>query len=92
MDVQIIEISCFKCNVSFWITKEHDDTLLKCHNSFYCPNGHRQAYIGQTDAEKATEERDRYKRWYKSEQEKSGRLTRRNSALRGVITRQKNRQ
>ena len=90
MEVNLFEISCYKCQVSFWITDAHDNRLRKSHNAFYCPNGHRQSYQGKTKGEKAIEERDRYKRRYKTEQEESKRLARSNSALRGVITRQKN--
>ncbi len=90
MNVELQEHSCSKCKISFWITVKHDKELQRCHNSFYCPNGHSQFYPGKTDAEKALEERDRYKRWYQSEKNCSGRLVRSNAALRGVVTRMKN--
>lgn len=92
MEVKLHEISCCECQVTFWITDAHDDRLRNCHNGFYCPNGHRQCYEGKTEAEKAKEDRDRYSRWYKDSKETSERLTRSNSALRGVITRQKNKE
>jgi len=90
MNIEIIEISCCECNISFWITKKHNIELLRCHNTFHCPNGHPQNYTGKTEAVKAKEERDMYKQWYKSQQETSKRLARSNSSLRGVITRNKN--
>jgi len=89
MKVKLYEMSCSECGVSFWITDEHDDKLRECHNTFFCPNGHRQHYPQKTEGEKAIEERDRYKRSYNSQRETSERLARSNSALRGVITRQK---
>ncbi len=39
---------------------------------------------------KLIEERDRYYRWYKDEQAEKNRSYRRNSALKGVITKLKN--
>ena len=90
MEVSIIEINCCECNVSFWVTEKHRQKLLRCQNSFYCPNGHSQHYTGKTKAEKAEEERDRYKQWYESQKKTSKNLYRSNSALRGVITRNKN--
>ena len=90
MNVELREISCVKCKVAFWITAKHEKELRKCHNEFFCPNGHSQYYPQKTEAEKAIEERDRYKRWYKSEQEIKGSLARSNAALRGVVTRMKN--
>ncbi len=89
MDIKTVEICCAECRVSFWITKSHDSRLRKDHNTFYCPCGHKQSYEQKTESERAIEERDRYKRWYESEQNTSGRLARSNSALRGVITRNK---
>ncbi|KKM94269.1 hypothetical protein LCGC14_1200150 [marine sediment metagenome] len=90
MIVEITEVSCYKCGISFWITLQYNAELKNCHNDFYCPNGHGQHYSAKTDTEKAKEERDRYKRWYNDEKETSERLGRSNSALRGVITRNKN--
>lgn len=89
MNVSIVEISCYKCKVSFWITENHNNKLLKCHNSFFCPNGHSQAYVGKTAEQKIKEDRDWYKRRYQSEQETSASLSRSNAALRGVIKRNK---
>lgn len=90
MDVNIIEISCSKCQATFWVTAAHNNRLKVSHKPFYCPNGHPQHYAQKTEEERAIEDRDLYKRWYKSEQETSRRLNRSNSALRGVITRQRN--
>lgn len=85
MDIEISQETCCKCNVIYWITTEHQKRLIRCKNTFYCPNGHSQSYKGATEAQKIDNlERElRYeKRSYKS-------LTRSNSALRGVITRNK---
>jgi len=89
MDIQLHEISCVVCGVSFWITKSYQKELRRCHNTFYCPNGHSQNYPAKTEGEKAIEERDRYKRWYNDQKETSQSLARSNSALRGVIERNK---
>ena len=88
MDVQIVEVCCCNCGISFWLTKQHDDQLLECHNTFYCPKGHAQHYTGKSNAQKA-KERDEYKKLYEEERGSAQRLSRSNSALRGVITRKK---
>ena len=82
MDISIEQETCCTCNVIFWITSKHQEQLKSCHNSFYCPNGHRQSYRGETDAQK-TENLERDLRY---EKRSSTSLTRSNSALRGVIT------
>lgn len=88
MDIQIIQETCITCNVVFWITKEHQQRLGKCKNTFYCPNGHPLAYGGETDAHKIASLRSELR----DELQCSERLARSNSALRGVITRKKNKQ
>jgi uncharacterized Zn finger protein (UPF0148 family) len=44
--------SCYACGVPFCITTEMYHQRLRDKKSFYCPNGHSQAYIGQTEVEK----------------------------------------
>lgn len=47
--------TCCRCNVQFWISKEHADRLVKGKGTFYCPSGHPQSYTGKTDTQKLIE-------------------------------------
>lgn len=89
MDIHITQETCCKkdCNILFWITTEHYNSLVKCKNTFYCPNGHPQNYLGEgeTDDHKIA----RIKQELRDEKQCSERLVRSNSALRGVITKNK---
>ncbi len=51
-EIKITEISCFSCGVSFWITENHDKDLIKTKQTFYCPGGHAQTYVGKSDKAK----------------------------------------
>ena len=86
MNVEIIQETCCKCNVIFWITEEHYKRLANCKNTFYCPNGHPQSYTGDTDKTKL----ERASQHLASERINSESLARSNSALKGVITKMKN--
>ena len=86
MDVQIVQEICCNCNVIFWITAEHREQLVKCKNTFYCPNGHPQSYKGENDREKLK----RAESNLAGERTYSERIARSNAALRGVITKMKN--
>jgi len=88
MDVNITEITCFNCGVVFWLTSEHQKKLVRCHNAFYCPNGHSQSYAGETDRQKLK----RVEEQLASRKEYNKELERSNSALRGVITKKKKEQ
>ena len=48
------------CGAVFATTVEFDNTRHDDHAWFYCPNGHKQAYLGENDTEK-------YKRRYEAE-------------------------
>lgn len=87
-NVNIVEISCYSCGVSFWVTEYHNKELLRCRNFFYCPNGHKQRYIGKTDKEKLEYSQLQLRR----EKDDKQLAERSNAALRGVITRMKNKQ
>ncbi len=86
MNVELIEISCCNCGVIFWITDKHDDQLRRKHTTFYCPNGHQMSYPGDTCEEKLK----RAERTIADKDYWLGCSTRSNSALRGVITKMKN--
>ena len=86
MNVDIVKETCCNCHISFWITVAHQKQLLNCKNTFYCPNGHPQSYTGETDAVKLI----RCKGKLVSAENSKDRLSRSNSALRGVITKMRN--
>lgn len=49
--VMVAEICC-ECGIPFMMPKDYQNDLLKTKRNFYCPNGHSQHYIGETEAEK----------------------------------------
>ena len=88
MEVSITKVTCFQCNVPFWLLDEHQEKLVKCKNIFYCPNGHTQSYVGESDKEKLK----RIEQSLVGERVYSESLVRSNAALRGVITKKKNKE
>ena len=44
--------TCCVCGVEFGISQAKREDLLRCKNTFYCPNGHGQHFVGETDREK----------------------------------------
>ena len=51
--VAFVTEECCRCGVLFAMTKELRDHRLSDKGEFYCPNGHQQSYVGETDAQKA---------------------------------------
>ena len=52
--------TCISCGITFAMPVEYDRRLNQTHESFYCPNGHSQNYVGQSDKEKLEQERRRH--------------------------------
>lgn len=59
-------VEWYSCGCIFGMLSEFNTNRLRDKKSFYCPNGHPQAYIGESDVEKANrllmEEQARHKR------------------------------
>lgn len=48
--------TCISCGVGFGVESSYDARLQESHQTFYCPNGHSQSYIGKTEAQRVREE------------------------------------
>jgi hypothetical protein len=49
------EVKCCHCEVKFTIPDEMEKGLRLCHNTFYCPNGHRLYFAqGETELQRTT--------------------------------------
>lgn len=83
---------CCACGGIFAIPRSLYDSLQRDHNrSFYCPKGHQQWYVGQTQEQKLRAKLGRMEQdrdgWRRQEEQRARQL----SAARGVTTRIKNR-
>lgn len=89
MPIRMVEEICYKCKISFGITEGLHNDLVRCKNTFYCPMGHPQCYLGETDAQKYKRLFKQAKENFENANEQATTLKKSNSALRGVITRTK---
>jgi len=79
--------TCYSCGVVFAMTADFRRQRLAHHDlNFFCPNGHQQHYIGETEA-------DKFKRLYEQSERRAGqnydraqRVERSLQATRGVVT------
>ena len=56
MEIGMVLIQCCDCGVPFAISQDMQARLLKCRNTFYCPNGHGQHFTGDTEEHKLRRE------------------------------------
>lgn len=56
------EVVCCSCGVEFHVPAKFDTNRRTDKADFWCPNGHKQHYLGKTEAEKLREELDAKKR------------------------------
>lgn len=68
------EITCANCGIVFCIEDDYVSILKKEHKTFYCPNGHAQSFVGETEAEK-------YKRYYENSESKNERCRKHNKKI-----------
>ncbi len=54
-----VDMTCGTCGVAFCMPQALYNQRRKDHQTFYCPNGHRRYFPGQTDEEKRIEELER---------------------------------
>lgn len=40
------------CGITYWLEEGYEDRRKTDKGNFYCPNGHGQAYLGETDSQK----------------------------------------
>lgn len=95
MNVDIVKQTCPECHVAFWITEAHQKQLVKSKEYFYCPNKHAQSYDGDTCAEelrKKKAELESAKLMHRNAVNRECYAERRISALKGVVTKLKNKQ
>lgn len=59
--VTLEPVTCYACSVIFGIPSDMYRHRLEDQKEWYCPNGHSQHFIGETEAEK-------YQRLWKAEQ------------------------
>lgn len=55
MEVEMVVILCANCGMPFAITKDKEERLRQCHNTFYCPVGHPQHFSAKTETERLRE-------------------------------------
>lgn len=59
---QLICETCITCGIVFGVPTEWRSRRLEDHEMMYCPNGHRQHYLGKSEAEKLRDELERERR------------------------------
>lgn len=96
--ISLDSIACYKCGVVFGIEASHNAQLKKNHKDFYCPNGHVQRWLSETEEDRLKRETQRLARQLENQEavldrERRDRLSAERSAAaqKGVVTKIKNR-
>lgn len=57
--VTLTHVCCSECGAVFGLESSFERGLRESHATFYCPNGHRQHFPGQTEKERRIAELER---------------------------------
>ena len=89
--VSLEPVTCYACGVIFGLPSDFHRNRVEDHKDWYCPNGHDQRFVGETDAQK-------YRRMWREEQERVVAVNRRLSdsenrlrTTKGVVTKMRKR-
>lgn len=96
--VTLVVEECCNCHVAFAMTQELKARKQDTHQTFYCPNGHGQSYLAETEAERlkrqlrsVEQDRDWYKKAEARQSTERARAERSLAATKGVVTRMRKR-
>lgn len=91
VQTQLRAVSCYSCGTTFGMESRFYADRVRDHADFYCPNGHRQHFIGETEAERLKRqlEAERNRVEFLKREVQSERRSR--SAMRGQLTKTRNR-
>jgi len=84
-------INCCKCGIAYAVPVNWKKTKQEDHSEFCCPNGHKQYYPGETEAEKLKKQLAQEKTRSAMYLRQAARNERRVSAQKGVTTKLKKR-
>lgn len=51
-------ITCYKCQITFAVDASIRARWIDTHEIWYCPNGHQQHYLGETEAQRLRKQLD----------------------------------
>ena len=82
---------CYKCGVVVVMPEVYKKKRIEDHETWFCLNGHRQYFTGKTEAQKLQERLEAKQRELDSEVARRVRTEKSVIALKGQVTRTKNR-
>jgi DNA repair exonuclease SbcCD ATPase subunit len=83
--------TCCECGVHFGVPQHLQSKLVEKHKTFYCPNGHGQAYYGESRETKLKRQLEQTTRQLADTQGQLQLTERRRRAAKGQLTKTKRR-
>lgn len=90
LSIETVSMECCSCGTAFVLTNAKYRRCKDEKESFYCPNGHSQSFV-QSEIQKLQKQIDQEKRNVAYERDRAERHLKSSTALKGEITKLKNR-
>ena len=84
-------LDCYQCGVAFALTDSMYKERLRDRESFWCPNGHRQNFIGESAEKRLRRQRDLAREEAEAYKESRDYARRQAASRKGQVTRIKRR-
>jgi len=81
--------TCPECGIRFGLETNYQNRLRKCHNTFYCPNGHGQYYSRLNAEEQLRNQVKQLESLCADTAKRAGKAERKARALKGALTKAK---
>lgn len=91
LTIKLVEICCCKCGMTFAMPSDVNQQYIDNGNSFYCPRGHQQHYLGESVKEKLARQLAQTKDALNFQRRKSTQLAHQVRAQKAAKTKLKNR-
>lgn len=95
IDTAAQTLTCGECGIIFSVPANWVESRRRDHVTWYCPNGHPRAFLGETREQKRIRQLEEDAKWYRDRAESAAsdrdQARRSLAATKGVLTRTKNR-
>lgn len=88
---KLFVLPCYSCGVPFAVINEFDIERRRDRRSFYCPNGHSQAYLGENEEDRLRAQLEVERDALAEVREELAKESRRASAYKGEAAKLRNR-
>lgn len=88
--IALVTVECCNCHMTFGMPEQLKQRLLDSHKDFYCPAGHNQHYVGETELARTKRQLEETRKYNGDLQNRIEEKTKAIIVQKGLVTRYRN--